>query len=118
MDPPLIYHNPRCAKSRATLALLRQRGFDPIVIDNLESPPSAAQLTRIANLMGVDVRQLLRTEEPAYAELGLSDPQLDNDELLRRVIKLPALIQRPIVLANGKAAVGRPPEAILPILAP
>ena len=118
MSTALIYDNPECSKCRATLALLRERGIEPTIVEYLKSPPSAAQLTTIADLLGTDLRGLLRRGDAAYAELDLDNPQLDNNELLRRVLAQPTLLQRPIVLANGKAAIGRPPEAILAILAP
>ncbi len=111
-----ILHNPRCSKSRATLQLLQDRGLDPEVIDYRKQPPSAAELGRIARQLGVEPRQMMRSGEPVYAELNLDDSRLSDDQLLQAMSDNPILIQRPIVLANGKAAIGRPPEAVLDIL--
>lgn len=111
-----ILHNPRCSKSRATLALLEERGIDAEVIRYLDEPPSAAELGRILSLLGHGPRKLLRTGESEYRELGLADPELSDEALVAAMVAHPRLIERPIVLANGKAAVGRPPEAVLAIL--
>lgn len=111
-----IYHNSRCSKSRATLALLEQRGVPVEVINYLESPPSAAELKRLLGQLGMGARQLLRTGEDDYKALGLDDATLDEDALIAAMAAYPRLIERPIVVANGKAALGRPPEAVLTIL--
>jgi arsenate reductase len=111
-----ILHNPRCSKSRATLALLEERGIEPRVIDYLAEPPDVAELARISDLLGGDPRTMMRRDEPEYAGLGLDDPALDRESLLAALAAHPRLIQRPIVLANGRAAIGRPPEAVLEIL--
>lgn len=111
-----IYHNNRCSKSRATLALLEQRG-DPVkVINYLDHPPSTAELFVVLKQLGMRARELLRTGEAEYQSLGLSDPSLDDDALVAAMVAHPKLIERPIVVANGKAAIGRPPEAVLAIL--
>jgi arsenate reductase len=111
-----IYHNPRCAKSRATLALLEARGVQPKIVDYLKSPPSAAELKAILRKLGLTPRGILRTGETVYAELGLEDRELDDDALIALMVKNPILIERPIVVAGSKAAVGRPPENVLAIL--
>ncbi|MEP6898095.1 MAG: arsenate reductase (glutaredoxin) [Rhodanobacter sp.] len=111
-----IYHNSRCSKSRATLALLEQRGEVVEVIDYLEHPPGVNELKRLLEQLGMSPRQLLRTGEAEYAALGLDDPSLDEASLLAAMVAHPRLIERPIVVANGKAAIGRPPEAVLAIL--
>lgn len=111
-----IFHNPRCSKSRATLELLTQRGIEPQIILYLEQPPDAAELSRILKLLGREPRELMRTGEPEYSAQGLDDPSLDRDALIAAMVATPKLIERPIVLANGKAAVGRPPESVLAIL--
>jgi arsenate reductase len=116
MDDVVILHNPRCSKSRATLALLEERGIAPRVVDYLKQPPTAAELGAILDKLGVEPRALMRTDEPEYRELGLDDPALGRAELLAALHAHPRLIQRPIVLANGKAAIGRPPERVLEIL--
>ncbi|WP_426661290.1 arsenate reductase (glutaredoxin) [Rhodanobacter aciditrophus] len=109
-----IYHNNRCSKSRATLALLEDRKVE--VVNYLENPPDAVDLQRLLKLLGIPARQLLRSGEAVYRELGLADPALDDDALIAAMVAHPILIERPIVVANGKAAIGRPPEAVLAIL--
>jgi arsenate reductase (glutaredoxin) len=111
-----IYHNPRCAKSRATLQLLESRGIKPNIVDYLQTPPSAAELKAILKKLGIKPRDLLRKGEPRYAELGLKHRQLDDDALIALMVENPILIERPIVVAAGKAAIGRPPEQVLEIL--
>lgn len=111
-----IYHNPRCGKSRGALELLRARGLEPRVVDYLKNPPSAAELEHILSLLGLEPRALIRKGEAAYKEAGLDNPDLDRAALLAAMAAHPILIERPIVLANGKAALGRPPENILGIL--
>ena len=111
-----ILHNPRCSKSRATLELLRQNGVEPEVILYLEAPPDAKQLKAILSKLGMPPRELMRKGQPEYRTLGLDNTQLDDDALVEAMVKAPILIERPIVLANGKARIGRPPEAVLQIL--
>lgn len=111
-----IYHNPRCSKSRQTLALLRDRGIDPEIVEYLATPPSATQIKAILELLAMAPRDLMRKKEAPYRDAGLDDPSLDDDALVAAMVTHPILIERPIVLANGKAAVGRPPEAVLDIL--
>jgi len=111
-----ILHNPRCSKSRATLALLQARGIEPDIVLYLESPPGITELRSILKLLRLSPRQLMRTNEPEFAALGLDNPRLSDDELIKTMIAHPRLIERPIVIANQKAAVGRPPEAVLDIL--
>lgn len=116
MTTAVILHNPRCSKSRATLDLLRDRGIEPEIVLYREAPPTPAQLDRILTLLGREPRELMRKGEPEYAELRLDDPNLGRDDLIAAMVAHPILIERPIVLANGKAAIGRPPEAVLAIL--
>ena len=111
-----IYHNPRCSKSRATLALIEARGIKPKIVDYLKTPPSAAELKAILRKLGLNPRDILRAGEAIYAELGLEARDLDDDALIALMVKNPILIQRPIVVAGNKAAVGRPPENVLAIL--
>lgn len=111
-----IWHNPRCSKSRGTLELLHERGIEPTVIDYRENPPDARELSRVLDLLGMQPRDLMRRDESEYTELNLGDPSLTREELIAAMVAHPILIQRPIVLANGKAAIGRPPEAVLGIL--
>ena len=111
-----IYHNPRCSKSRQTLALLEKRAIAPRVVDYLKTPPSAAELKTILKILGLKPRDLMRKGEPRYAELGLKDRDLDDDALIALMVANPILIERPIVVSRGKAALGRPPESVLEIL--
>lgn len=111
-----IYHNPRCSKSRQTLALLEERGISPRIVEYLKTPPSAAELKTILKRLGLSPRNLMRKGEPLYAELGLKDRDLDDDALIALMAANPMLIERPIVVSGGKAAIGRPPEAVLEIL--
>lgn len=111
-----IYHNPRCSKSRQTLALLRDRGIEPEIVEYLDTPPDAAQIKTILGLLAMGPRDLMRKKEAPYRDAGLDDPSLNDDALVAAMVAHPILMERPIVLANGKAAVGRPPEAVLDIL--
>jgi arsenate reductase len=111
-----IYHNPRCSKSRRTLSLLRERGIEPHVIEYIEAPPAATTLSKILDLLGMERRALLRRKEAPYADLGLDDTSLSRDPLIRAMVEHPILIERPIVLAGGKARLGRPPGRVLEIL--
>ncbi|HEX6929728.1 MAG TPA: arsenate reductase (glutaredoxin) [Gammaproteobacteria bacterium] len=112
--PVTIYHNPRCSKSRETLDLLQARGFEPRIVKYLETPPDAATLETLLAQLGIAARELIRTGEPAYKELGLADAS--DAELVKAMAEHPELIQRPIVIANGKARIGRPPASVLEIL--
>ena len=111
-----IYHNPRCSKSRQTLALLNERGLEVEIVEYLKSPPDAATLAGLLDGLGLDPRQLMRKKEAAYKELGLDDPALDRAALIAAMVENPVLIERPIVVAGARVALGRPPEAVLDIL--
>ena len=111
-----IYHNPRCSKSRATLSLLQEHGIEPDITLYLENPPSEKELRSLLRQLGISARKLLRKGEAEYRELGLADPDLTEAELISAMASNPRLIERPIVVANGKAAIGRPPESVLDIL--
>jgi arsenate reductase (glutaredoxin) len=111
-----IYHNPRCTKSRQTLALLEQRGIKPKVIEYLVTPPTEAELKRLLKLLGISPRELLRTKEEEYKQAKLGKPDVTDAEIIRAMIKYPRLMERPIVVAGNKAALGRPPENALKII--
>ena len=111
-----IFHNPRCSKSRATLALLQERGIEPEITLYLESPPDAGELRSILQKLGLTARELMRKGEAEYREQGLADESLTEDELIAAMVASPRLIERPIVLANGQAAIGRPLESVIDIL--
>ena len=111
-----IYHNPRCSKSRQTLQLLQDNGVEPEVVLYLETPPSAETLVELLNKLGIGARDLLRTGEDAYKELQLKDPQLTDAQLIEAMTSHPKLIQRPIVVCDDRAVLGRPPENVLELL--
>ncbi|RYU57350.1 arsenate reductase (glutaredoxin) [Methylolobus aquaticus] len=111
-----LYHNPRCSKSRQALALLTERGVELQVIEYLKSPPTEQEIGECLRLLGFTPRQLMRRGEALYKELGLDAPELGDTELIRAMAEHPVLIERPIALANGKAALGRPPENVLTVL--
>ena len=113
-----IFHNPRCSKSREALALLQQRGLQPVVIEYLKTPPSLAQLQELQRLLEQPARDMLRSGEDAYRELGLDDTSLSEQELLQAVATHPQLLQRPIVMHKDRAVIARPPELALQVLAP
>jgi len=112
----LIYHNPRCSKSRATLAILEEKGVNFKVINYLENPPTLAELKGLLVDLGIDARSLMRKGENAYKENNLSDSALTEDELLVAMLENPILIERPIVSTKNGAVLGRPPENILAII--
>ncbi|OUS18123.1 arsenate reductase (glutaredoxin) [Rhodospirillales bacterium 47_12_T64] len=111
-----IFHNPRCSKSRQTLQILENRGLKPTIIEYLKAPLSEGELVDILNKLNLKPRELLRKGEKAYKELGLSNPDLDDKQLITAMIENPVLIERPIVLSPKGARIGRPPESIVEIL--
>lgn len=111
-----IYHNPRCSKSRATLAILDEQGISPRIVNYLETPPSAAELQRLLELLGITARDLLRDGEAEYQALGLDNPTLTDDDLIAAMVQHPLLIQRPIVVDGDRAVIGRPPERVRDLL--
>ena len=111
-----IYHNPRCSKSRQTLALLNERGLEVEIVEYLKTPPDAATLGDLLDGLGLEPRDLMRQKEAPYKDLRLDDPSLDRTALIAAMVENPVLIERPIVVAGGRAALGRPPEAVLEIL--
>ncbi|MEZ4299803.1 MAG: arsenate reductase (glutaredoxin) [Polyangiaceae bacterium] len=115
MSNVTIWHNPKCSKSRASLALLQERGLQPTVVEYLATPPSAEDIAAVLRMLGVSARGLMRPDEPEYTALGLASVD-DEPSLIRAMIEHPILIQRPVVIHAGKAIIGRPPEGILSIL--
>lgn len=111
-----IYHNPACGTSRNTLALIRNSGVEPTVVEYLKTPPSREQLADLIRRMGVPVRDVLRQKGTPYAELGLDDPALTDDQLLDAMMAHPILINRPIVVTPLGVRLCRPSEAVLDIL--
>lgn len=111
-----LYHNPRCSKSRGALELLRERGIEPRVIAYLETPPTAAELHGLLQLLALPARALLRTGEQEYVALRLGEPSKSDDELIEAMAMHPRLIERPIFVHGGRAVIGRPPETVLDLL--
>lgn len=111
-----IFHNPACGTSRNTLAMIRQSGEEPVVIDYLQAPPSRERLKALIAAMGITVRQLLREKGTPYAELGLADPKWTDEQLLDAMLAHPILINRPIVETPKGVRLCRPSEAVLDIL--
>ena len=111
-----IYHNPKCSKSRQTLKLLEEQATGIDVIEYLKNPPTVKKLKDILSLLKISPRDLMRKKETEYKDLGLYNSDLSDEDLIESMVKHPILIERPIVLANGKAALGRPPENVLNII--
>src|SRR5690554_4460761 len=111
-----IYHNPRCSKSRQTLALLEENGIQADVILYLEDTPDAQSLAQILKKLGIPARDLLRSGEEAYQALNLADTALSEQQLIEAMVKQPRLIERPIVVKGDQAVIGRPPESVLTLL--
>ena len=112
-----IYHNPRCSKSRQTLALLRENGVEPAVVEYLKVPPSVGELVEICSKLGKEPPEWIRTGESIFKELGLSrNDERSREEWLKILVENPILIERPIVVHGGEAVLGRPPENVLELL--
>ncbi|WP_407352081.1 arsenate reductase (glutaredoxin) [Luteimonas sp. R10] len=116
MSGSLLYHNPRCSKSREALRLLQARGIEPRIVPYLEQPPDTGALRDLLRRLGIAPRALLRTGEAEYAELGLADPALDDDAIIAAMAAHPRLIERPILVRGDRAVIGRPPERVLDLL--
>jgi arsenate reductase len=111
-----IFHNPRCSKSRQTMQLIESSGFVPEVIEYLKQPPGYDELVQVLDLLGMEPRELMRTGEKTYQENNLDDPGLSREDLIKAMIDNPILIERPIVIHDGRAIIGRPPEKVRDIL--
>ena len=111
-----IYHNPRCSKSRQTLALLEENGIRPTIVDYLKTPPNHQQLDSILRGLEMQPRELMRKGEPEYKQLNLADETLSRDQLIEAMVNSPKLIERPIVVAGDEIVIGRPPENVLSVL--
>lgn len=111
-----IYHNPKCGTSRKTLELLREKGIEPEVIEYLKSPPTAAELKAVVKLLGISPRDLMRKKEKEYLTLNLDDPGKSDSELIAAMVAHPILIERPVVVREGRAVIARPMDRVLEIL--
>jgi len=111
-----IYHNPRCSKSRQALELLKERGFQPEIVEYLKTSPDRETLERLLKLLHIKPRELLRKNEPEYKQAGLDDAALSDEDLISALIQYPILLERPIVVSGAKAVIGRPPERVFEIL--
>ena len=111
-----IYHNPDCGTSRNTLAMIRQSGDEPVIIEYMKNPPDRARLIELIEAMGISVRALLREKGTPYAELGLADPKWSDDQLIDFMLAFPILINRPIVVTRKGTKLCRPSEAVLDLL--
>ena len=111
-----IYHNPRCSKSRKTLQIIRDHGVEPEVVEYLKTPPTESEIKKISNLLGLDPKRFVRTSENDFKENGLSEKINDNEAMFRLMAKFPKIIERPIVVSEDRAIIGRPPENVLKIL--
>jgi arsenate reductase len=111
-----IFHNPRCSKSRQTLAILEEKGVEPQIVEYLATPPSEARIREILKMLGIGPRELMRKGEAEYKDNNLSNPDLTEDHLIQAMVNFPKLIERPIVISGGKARIGRPPESVLEII--
>jgi arsenate reductase len=116
-DRLVIYHNPNCSKSRETLQILEDHQLTPEIINYLENPPGRQVLASTVEMLGISVRELMRDTETVYQDAGLDDDSLNDNELLEAISKIPALMQRPIVISGDRAVLGRPPARVLEIIA-
>jgi arsenate reductase len=111
-----LWHNPRCSKSRQTLDLLRSKGVEPSIREYLKKPPSKAEVEKLIELVGGDATELIRDGEPEFTKIGKTKRDLTKTDIARAIATHPILLQRPIVVSGRRAAIGRPPEAVLPLL--
>jgi arsenate reductase len=113
----VIYHNPKCSKSRETLQILLDHNIEMEIIDYQDDPPTPQELARIIGLLGVSARELMRSTEQVYKDADLDDDSLSDDDIIEAICEYPALLQRPIVISGNKAVIGRPPTRVLEIIA-
>jgi len=116
MQAITIWHNARCSNSRRALELIRDAGFEPLIVDYLSDPPDREALAAVLDASGLTPRELMRHKEPAYAELGLDDPGIDDAALIEAMLRKPILINRPVVISEKGTRLCRPPERVLEIL--
>ena len=111
-----IWHNPRCGKSRQTLALLQEKGVTPTIREYLKQPPSKAEVETLLGMVGGEPGELIRDGETEFQALGRKKAEMSKADIVKAIVAHPVLLQRPVVVAGKKAAIGRPPEAVLPLL--
>jgi arsenate reductase len=111
-----IWHNPRCSKSRQTLELIRSKGVEPAIREYLKQPPSKAEIEKLIEMVGGEVKELIRDGEPEFKSVGKKKAELTKADVTKAIAAHPVLLQRPIVVSGKRAAIGRPPEAVLPLL--
>ncbi len=116
MSTVTIWHNPRCSKSRQTLELLRSKGIEPAIREYLRDPPAAAEVAKLIEQVAGDAKELIRDSEPEFKKLGRKKADLGKADIAQAIAAHPILLQRPVVVAGKRAAIGRPPEAVLPLL--
>ena len=116
MTQAILYHNPRCSKSRGALEILSERGIEPTVVRYLETPLDAAAISVLLGKLGIGARELLRKGEDEYRELNLADASLSEEALIEAMASHPKLIERPILIVGDRAVIGRPPERVLELL--
>ncbi|MFV2056750.1 MAG: arsenate reductase (glutaredoxin) [Thiohalomonadales bacterium] len=112
----VIYHNPHCSKSRQTLEILQKQDINPEIIEYLKTPPTEAELSTLLELLGIPAREIVRSGEEEYKQLGLDDPNMTDTQIIQALVSTPKLIERPIVVRNGQAVIGRPPKKVLDLL--
>lgn len=115
-DNVRIFYNPKCSKCRLTMDILNDKGLTTTIVEYLKTPPDASELSRILEMLGIEPRELMRKHEPPYKDQNLDNPELSRDQLIQAMVDHPILIERPIVIKDNKAIIGRPPEKILAIL--
>jgi arsenate reductase len=111
----VIWHNPRCSKSREALKLLQEEGIEPVIYKYLDEHPSKEEIRKVLDMIGAKPRDIMRTKEAIYKELGLKDVE-DDEKLIEAMAEHPKLIERPIVIKDGKAVLGRPPQKVLELV--
>lgn len=116
MTDSVLFHNPRCSKSRGALELLQQHGVSPRIVSYLDTPPSVDELRTLLRQLGLPARDLLRSGEPEYTALGLADPALDEEQLIAMMVAHPRLMERPVFVRGDRAVIGRPIERVLDLL--
>ncbi len=112
----IVWHNPRCSKSRQAVSLLREHGIEPEILEYLKEPPSAEELDAVLRMLDMEPRDLMRRKEKEYRELGLKDESLSRDRLVAAMVGHPRLIERPVAISGDRAVLGRPTETVLELI--